>query len=494
MSVDSQFGLFGAIDRHNLGDLLMPWCFERLLQEQAGPWLSLDAEMSDLEERVGAESIESWHKRGGRSVLHVGGDILSCDWEIAHSFVSTEYKNQNSRPFPYLLPNGEGASSWENRFIYGAGGTGIESLTSEQKTNLKKTLTGMKIVVRDHSAHEALTELEIESKVAPCIVTLYPHLTDHHVDQGDNPIVFQASDTVAHKFGERIVTGLSCLAESMNNRRIVIVPAGLALGHDSFKSAVLLRQRLLKKGCQAEVLLEANPHSVAAVVANAGLVISSSLHLRILAIANSVPRVSFKIPKIETYIHNWDPGGLLVSDSDDLFDQAQAALEVTASDLKATADMNYETVCQEVSKLFELNNMKERTQISDALQEDRWSADQWLKDAFNKSLNDLADLVDIERTRSEEFSGQRDHYEGLKDLAERKQKEAENKAEQTKNELEQAEDLAKEFKGQRDHYQGLFQKERSDLETILQSNSWKMTKPLRLVKEGILQLKGRFAK
>ena len=82
----------------------------------------------------------------------------------------------------------------------------------------------------------------------------------------------------------------------------------------------------------------------------------------------------------------------------------------------------------------------------------------------------------------------------MKDLAERKQKEAENKAEQTKNELEQAEDLAKEFKGQRDHYQGLFQKERSDLETILQSNSWKMTKPLRLVKEGILQLKGRFAK
>ena len=495
MSADSEFGLFGAYERHNLGDLLMPWCFERLLEDQAGPWLTMEGTDFYLESSVRSEEIKTWQNQGGRSVLHVGGDVLACDWVRAQSFVSEKYQNSDSRPFPYLLPQEEQGRSWENRFLYGAGGTSLESMTVEMQEKLKNTLSGMQIVVRDNQTQETLRELEVESRVAPCVVTLYSDLIEHSAASDDKPIVFQISEVKAEELGDSLPRNLNRLSEKMGGRRVLIVLAGLASGHDSLASAALLRQQLLKQGCPAEILLTNNPHAVVSAVADAGLLISSSLHLQILAISYAVPRASFQISKIERYAHTWDPNALIINNEKDFVDESLLALESSTSDLEATASSNRKTAIEEISRLFEIADVDKKIQRSGNKSEETDSKSiRFLLSELDGALDEVATALDVEKSRTIEFAGQRDHYDGLKNLAERKQKEAERKQKEAERKQKETEELATEFKGQRDHYAGLAEREKNRVEALLQSTSWKVTEPFRQIAKRISRLKAYFEK
>ena len=495
MSADSEFGLFGAFERHNLGDLLMPWCFERLLGDQAGPWLTMEGTDFYAESSVRSEEIKTWQDQGGRSVLHVGGDVLGCDWVRAQGFVSGKYQNSDSRPFPYLLPQEEQGRSWENRFLYGAGGTSLESMTLEMQEKLKNTLSGMQIVVRDNQTQETLRNLEVESRVAPCAVALYSDLIEHSAGIGDKPIVFQISEVKAQELGDSLPRNLNRLSEKMGGRRILIVLAGLASGHDSLASSVLLRQQLLKQGCPTEILLTTDPHAVASAVADAGLLISSSLHLQILAIAYAVPRASFQISKIERYAHTWDPNALIINNEKDFVDESLLAIESSTSDLEATASSNRKAAIEEISRFFEIADMDKKIQRSEKSSKETDSKNiRFLFSELDGALDEVATALDAEKLRTIEFAGQRDHYDGLKNLAEKKQKEAERKQ-------KEAEEVATEFKGQRDHYAGLAkeyedlaEREKNRVEALLQSTSWKVTEPFRQITNRISRLKAYFEK
>ena len=209
----------------------------------------------------------------------------------------------------------------------------------------------------------------------------------------------------------------------MGGRRILIVLAGFASGHDSLASSVLLRQQLLKQGCPTEILLTTDPHAVASAVADAGLLISSSLHLQILAIAYAVPRASFQISKIERYAHTWDPNALIINNEKDFVDESLLAIESSTSDLEATASSNRKAAIEEISRFFEIADMDKKIQRSEKSSKETDSKNiRFLFSELDGALDEVATALDAEKLRTIEFAGQRDHYDGLKNLAEKKKK------------------------------------------------------------------------
>ncbi|HWT34781.1 MAG TPA: polysaccharide pyruvyl transferase family protein, partial [Paraburkholderia sp.] len=75
--------LFGAFDRHNFGDMLFAHVAERLLADRRVRFAGLAAR--DLRAQGGhrVEALRQLHERAV-DLLHVGGEILTCDaWEAA---------------------------------------------------------------------------------------------------------------------------------------------------------------------------------------------------------------------------------------------------------------------------------------------------------------------------------------------------------------------------------------------------------------------------
>jgi len=99
----------------------------------------------------------------------------------------------------------------------------------------------------------------------------------------------------------------------VTNLRVVFFRAGAALGHDSITEYVHVRDKMAVQGVKnkTEIFTGLNIWDITSLIANAELVIGTSLHVRVIAFAYSVPRVTFNAGgKHLAMVKYWDFGAI----------------------------------------------------------------------------------------------------------------------------------------------------------------------------------------
>ncbi len=165
------------------------------------------------------------------------------------------------------------------------------------------------VAVRDRGSSALLGDLGIEHRLLPDAVHALGVLEPVARDPAAKTAIVQVSRARLRMLGHaRLATALA-RSPQLAGRPIRLLMAGTATGHDSVRDyeRVVRAARRAARGVDIEILSERRPLALVGHIASARLAIGTSLHVRIVAAAYGVPRVSLAKPKLTRYARQWDP-------------------------------------------------------------------------------------------------------------------------------------------------------------------------------------------
>lgn len=330
--------LFGACDRHNLGDLLFPHVAEALLAPREVVVAGLLAR--DLTPRGGhrvraiGEVMREWP---GAPVIHAGGELLTCDaWEAAVMLLPPEeapgvIARYDGRPerfdwarsflgredrAPYCL--GKSQSPQHGAVLFnGVGGVDLDRRDPALREEILAKLRSADWVgVRDSLTLAHLSAAGIAATPMPDAAVLTAELFGERIrarGEGGEVAAVRAAFPqgylavqFAAAFGDddsldRIAAGL---AREAAGRGIVFFRAGAAPWHDDLDAYRRLAARLPG----ARVFESLDIWDICALIASSAAYCGSSLHGRIVAEAFGVPVADGIVPlgaKVLAYRDTW---------------------------------------------------------------------------------------------------------------------------------------------------------------------------------------------
>jgi hypothetical protein len=342
--------LFGAFDRHNLGDLLFPHVLETLLDKKQEPVVAGLAGR-DLRpfggHRVAAlpALAARWGERSV-NLVHAGGEILTCDaWQAAVMLLSPEQAQTviarhdkdeaerlawarrvlgSDRLAAYMVP--KTLFRHPGTFVYNAvGGVDLDTRDPAFRAEVLDTLRAAEYVaVRDHITLDCLARAGISARLAPDPAVMVPELfrerISRHRDsaeiarlrerfpQGFAAIQFSAD------FGDdatlNTIAAQLDLASRATGLAMVFFRAGAAPWHDEMACYQSVSGRMSLAPFQLFESL--NIWDICALIAESRVYCGSSLHGRILAMSFALPRLNMLHPaqtgttKQAAYARTWD--------------------------------------------------------------------------------------------------------------------------------------------------------------------------------------------
>jgi hypothetical protein len=367
--------LFGAFDRHNLGDMLFPHVVARMLGERDVRIAGLAAR--DLRAQGGhrVEALGRLHERA-IDLIHVGGEILACDaWEAAVMLQSPDDAQR------IIASQRRDRLAWAQRMLgvrglapyvsskqslrcaarvlfHAVGGVALtdrdEALRNEV---LGKLARADDISVRDAHTQALLARSGIEARLVPDCAVMVADLfggtiREHAASDAVKRIIEASPDgylavQFSADFGDdatlaRIAAQLDALAQT-HGLAVVFFRAGAAPWHDDHscfqRTAARMRARFI------HLFDSLNIWDICALIAHSRGYIGSSLHGRIVAMAFARPRInllhdeSFARPaKQIAFAQTWEdadmPRATTVSA---MADAAELALSVDHTRLEQTA-------------------------------------------------------------------------------------------------------------------------------------------------------------
>lgn len=375
--------LFGAFDRHNLGDLLFPHIVAKLLEDS--PLVPAGLAERDLREQGGHRvaalaqvAAEMGEQR--THLIHVGGELLTCDvWQAAVMLLPPEevqpviaaYDSDEAarlawarrhleigRDAPYLASKDpfRKPGAW----IYNAvGGVDLARRDAAFRAEVLQRLHEADYLgVRDGVTLEFLAREGVAAQLLPDGVSLLAELYGERIAQcGDSGEVARVRATFPQgylaiqfsaDFGddatlETIASQLDDIALE-TGLGLVFFRAGAAPWHDDAACFRAVARRL--KHAAVHVFESLNIWEICALLAASRGYCGSSLHGRIVAMAFDVPRVNLLHPaqrdrptKAEAYAASWDGGDMpgAVPPSR-MAAGIQRALRVSTSAMKAVSE------------------------------------------------------------------------------------------------------------------------------------------------------------
>ena len=318
--------LVGAYERDNLGDLLFLLVTERYVAEAevvaAAPFA---ADMRALlDRRVHAYGPllrdEPWDV-----VWTVGGQIGSIDLRRAYRLSAApealaRFDRANPLTRARILRRAVGGVRVEAPYIpdltpgaltivNSAGLSGIRWLPAGRRDRLTALLrTRSSITVRDGASSRFLTNAGIEHDLAPDAVHAVNRLWPGERDPRSDVAVVQVSRGILAQLGlERLAAALAA-SPALAKLRIRLLLAGTANGHDAAEDLERLAAAVRRAAPGRDIaLLEARrPRELVEEIRRAKVVVASSLHVRIVAAAFGIGRVSLARPKTTRYARTWD--------------------------------------------------------------------------------------------------------------------------------------------------------------------------------------------
>lgn len=328
--------LFGAFDRHNLGDFLLGRAAALAAGER--PCLFAGLRSADLTACGGfvvealPAIVADWRRRYGDTPLelvHVGGEILDTDaWEAAVMLLEPERSREvvarfdpypgrsaawaagflaSTRAAPYVVGRDEipVAARVEFRTV---GGAGLARRDPAFRAEVAAALqSAERLSVRDRRTQAALAVLGVAAELAPDPATaLGPWLRQEIAAVpavGEDYLAIQC----AASFGDD--ASLDALAAAIDAQPcpVAIFRAGAAPWHDDLAVCERLAQRL--KG-PARVLASLHIREICATIARARLCLASSLHAVLVAGVFGIPALGLERrpgegEKLRAYAETW---------------------------------------------------------------------------------------------------------------------------------------------------------------------------------------------
>lgn len=358
--------LFGAFDRHNLGDLLLGRIAAELaarllpgrevrfaglaardLRADGGARVQALAELVREWNPAPREGAPAWPPTSPPALLQVGGEILGCSaWEAAvmlldpagaarviavhdrDSLTREAWARQtlgSTRGLPYLvahatLPPG-------TRIVHtGIGGVGFAALPAPLRAEaLDELRAAARVQVRDRRTRDALAAAGIDAALVPDPAVLVERLlgaeVECHAALGE-PAALRArfaqgyvAVQLAAELGDDAT--LAALADDLaaisrdHGLGVVLFCAGRAPWHDD--PAVLRRLRRHLPDPESALVAESRHLlDLCALIAHATLCCSTSLHARIVADAFARPALSLvggaqQAAKLRAWLDTWQP-------------------------------------------------------------------------------------------------------------------------------------------------------------------------------------------
>jgi hypothetical protein len=348
MNANLPLELFGAFDRHNFGDLLLPHLMTALLPGRDFQFAGLAAR--DLRafggHRVGA--LATGGDKWPAHLVHVGGELLTCSaWQAAVMLLDpaeaagaiARYDNDpataagwaarqlgTSRSMPYVV--GRDAVAAAGRLIFNAvGGVEWTALSDVQREEVSAALRQADWVsVRDYVTQGALRADGIDVPLCPDPAVMVEDCCGEmilgHQQQGAAkgmrdafPQGYLACQFSAD-FGDDaslddLARGLSRVAVA-TGLGLAFFRAGAAPWHDDPALYEKLRRRLPPG--TVRIFRSLHLWDICALIAASRGVVGSSLHGRIVALAYGLPRVSLMPPQQGTrpdkraaFAETWEP-------------------------------------------------------------------------------------------------------------------------------------------------------------------------------------------
>lgn len=348
--MDTPVVLFGAFDRHNLGDLLFPHIAQAMLGDVPVRFAGLAAR--DLLEfgghRVEAigELIAGWGDAPAR-LLHVGGETLTCAAFEAAVMLLDDARLQSTlhhldahpaeraawlrrmigcdRPLPYVL-SGRDWPALQRVVQAGVGGVELDRLDAAQQDALLARLRQADAVaVRDLRTQAALSRHGLAAALMPDPAVLVAELFGERIARhsatgepaalrGRFPQGYLAVQCSA-VFGDDAT--LTALAEALarsaaaSGLGVVLWRAGAAPWHDDAAMLQRLAARLPVGAIQVASTL--NVWDLCALIDGSAAVVASSLHARIVGgacgracVSLQPPAAGQRITKLDAWVETWE--------------------------------------------------------------------------------------------------------------------------------------------------------------------------------------------
>lgn len=324
--------LVGPYERDNLGDLLFLLVTERYLGEAetvaAAPFAAdmralLDREVPAYGPLLERERFDAIWSVGGQ----LGGvDLrrafrMSAPHDEYRAFLRASRRGSSVEllrraaggalpawpyvPAPVAHPLNAGAITVVNS----AGLGSLKRLEERPRAERLALLRGQTFVaVRDRASSELLSAAGVEHRLAPDAVHAISVLHPVVRAAGSDVAVFQASGSTLRALGIGEVAAALAASARLRGLRLRLLPAGTATGHDSLADYEQLARRLHRSApwLDARIVRTRRPLELVDEIARARVVIGSSLHVRILACAYGVARLTLPRRKVADYARDWD--------------------------------------------------------------------------------------------------------------------------------------------------------------------------------------------
>lgn len=374
--------LFGAFDRHNVGDLLFPHIAAALLPAQrlvlaglaARDWRAAGGHRS-----VALASLDLSRTDTPAVLLHVGGEILTCTaWQAAVMLLPPD---QAQATIAYLEHRSVDRQAWVHgmlgsealapyvvsrqrhpglaRVIHNAvGGVGLDQADPALRAEVLGQLRAADdIGVRDRQTQAQLAAAGIAAQLLPDPAVLVAELFGARIRaqacagevaqlrqafaQGYIAVQFSAD------FGDDATLALIAAqldqVVATTGLGVVLLRAGAAPWHDDLRSLARVAEHL--GAGSARLLHSLDLWDLCALIASSRAFAGSSLHGRIVAMAFGRPRINLRPPaalgspcKQDAYAATWEAAGLpTVVEPGDLAAALHAALAAPPELLTHTA-------------------------------------------------------------------------------------------------------------------------------------------------------------
>lgn len=366
--------MYGAFDRFNYGDLLLPIVFKSILEESRpelkGHIHNYGVIRSDLSE-LGALPTHSLsdlytHLSAQPSyVVLVGGEILSANWGRIYSFLSPSFsayysasklfrsfnnklarfllKGKDERPF---ILDPDNFSKLKGVLYLGAGGRRKGHYPKQSVQSLEKaSMLSCRDLYVKKSLSQNLNNVLLTPDLAVLVSTVFPYNTLQPSEklsialaEVKKYLFFQISNNELNKLDSKTLCNQLTELTETTKCKLILCPIGTALGHED---QIALAKISVEMGKSNSILIqEPTITDILYLISNASLYIGSSLHGIITSMSYAIPYLALRDhAKLKAYLETWGIDGLKqITKVQSIVSNAHAALQIDTKTLLASKD------------------------------------------------------------------------------------------------------------------------------------------------------------
>jgi|GEM_PF-1004887 len=338
--------LFGALDRYNYGDNIMPILFEMFIEKYANHILEdftfeyAAISKSNLE-KYGCKQTENINSLAntldeGSVLVVIGGEVLCTQNQSLYLHMQNNSLHHFLlKIFKKLLPSvfkkyakAMYSSDWEYPFIppqtsfskhinivYNTVGGDVQGLSVNQLADVKKRFNDAAYMsVRDKRTFDEISPLYSNTQLAPDSAYIMSDLLEPSLLRGKvgeafcltlpcEYYVFQAAPCKVDCSISQLIKLISALAEQ-SNKKIVLLPIGYASGHDDYG---LLRKVNRVLSTQTVLIYDLTIWEIMYTIQKSKAFFGTSLHGVITAMAYGIPHfgINPKVSKLHAFLQEW---------------------------------------------------------------------------------------------------------------------------------------------------------------------------------------------